>query len=103
MLDFMQTPYDVKQNLKIRFRDKRLMFGFTQVGLSRRSGVSLGSLKRFENGGQISLESLLKLSVILECLNDFDKIAAKIPQTINSLDEILKEKDTKVPKKGKIK
>jgi hypothetical protein len=39
-----------------------------------RSGVSLGSVKRFELTGQISLESLLKTVQILNRINDFGLI-----------------------------
>ena len=40
--------------------------------MAERSGVSLGSLKRFENTGKISLDSLLKLMHLLGRLNEFD-------------------------------
>ena len=51
--------------------------GYTQTECATRSGVSLGSLKRFERTGQISLESLLKLAFVLECLGDFDGVCVK--------------------------
>ncbi|MGM0518059.1 MAG: helix-turn-helix domain-containing protein [Campylobacterota bacterium] len=92
------TPDFVKQHLKENFKQKRLNLDLTQEGLSKKSGVSLGSLKRFERTGQISLESLLKLSVILDCLDDFLDIANKKEESINSLDEILK-KDSQITKK----
>lgn len=38
--------------------------------MAERSGVSLGSLKRFENTGKISLESLLKLAHLMSHLMD---------------------------------
>jgi len=44
--------------------------------MAERSGVSLGSLKRFENTGKISLESLLKLMHLLGRLNEIDSILA---------------------------
>ncbi len=43
----------------------RKQLTLTQGELAERSGVSLGSIKRFESSGQISLESLLKLAQIL--------------------------------------
>jgi len=42
--------------------------------MAERSGVSLGSLKRFENTGKISLGSLLKLMHLLGRLNEFDNL-----------------------------
>lgn len=47
-------------------RDLRLEKGLTQEGLSKRSGVSLSSLRKFEQKGVISLESFLKLAMVLE-------------------------------------
>jgi transcriptional regulator with XRE-family HTH domain len=46
----------------------------SQEEMADRSGVSLGSLKRFENSGKISLDSLLKLMHLLGRLNEFDNL-----------------------------
>ncbi|WP_423128693.1 helix-turn-helix domain-containing protein [Gaoshiqia sp. Z1-71] len=46
----------------------------SQKEMAERSGVSLGSLKRFENTGKISLEALLKLARLSGRLKDFDTI-----------------------------
>lgn len=48
--------------------------GMSQQEMAKRSGVSFGSIKRFETTGQISLESLLMLAHVLNKLEDFDKI-----------------------------
>jgi hypothetical protein len=48
----------------------------------------MGSLKRFEGSGQISLESLLKLAFVLECLGDFDgicEVKEAMPKSIEDL------------------
>ena len=75
MLSFLpSSPSELMDTLKTKFRQRRKALGYTQPELSSRSGVSLGSLKRFENSGQISLESLLKLALVLECLGDFDGV-----------------------------
>jgi transcriptional regulator with XRE-family HTH domain len=46
----------------------------SQAEMAERSGVSLGSLKRFESTGKISLESLLKLAHLMNRLSDFDNV-----------------------------
>lgn len=99
----LSSPISIMNELKQRFKDKRLFLNLTQEGLATRSAVSLGSLKRFESSGQISLESLLKLALVLECLDDFQQIALPKKQTINSIDDLYKEKKQKLPKKGRIK
>ena len=42
--------------------------------LTERSGVSLGTIKRFERVGNISLESLIKLSQVLVYENDINEL-----------------------------
>jgi transcriptional regulator with XRE-family HTH domain len=92
------------QILKDNFKQVRLSLELTQEGLASRSGVSLGSIKRFENSGEISLKSLLKLAVVLECLDDFTKIASPTPQKVSSIDELIKQESlNQKPKRGKIK
>ena len=49
----------------------------TQSVLAARSGVTFSSLKRFEREGLIALDSLLNLALVLNCLDDFDKLAAE--------------------------
>ncbi len=39
-----------------------------------KAGASYGSLRKFEQTGQISLESLLKLAVILRRMDDFKSL-----------------------------
>lgn len=73
-----------------RVRDLRLELNLSQQTLSEKSGVSYGSLKKFEQTGQISLESLLKLAVALECMDDFKTLfAQKSAEKALSLDELL--------------
>jgi len=98
----ISTPNSVMDLLKDKYRQKRLSFDLTQNGLSTRSGVSLGSVKRFESSGKISLESLLKISLILECLDDFDNIANIKKQKINSIKQLLNIKEPLVKKRGSI-
>ncbi len=92
MLSFLPpTPQEVMQNIKTKFRQRRKELKYTQKELSEHSGVSLGTLKRFENTGQISLESLLKLAFVLECLEEFMKLCEEKDELPNSLDNISEE------------
>ena len=90
----LSTPSSVMDDLKSKYKNLRLALTFTQSGLAKRSGVSLGSIKRFESSGKISLESLLKLSLVLECLDDFKNIANPKNDMINSIDELINKKDS---------
>ena len=100
----LSTPSSMIQTLKDKFKERRLSLNLTQEGLATKSGVSLGSLKRFESSGQIALESLLKLALVLECLDDFHTIADQKELQVNSIDELLKTTSaSKTKKRGKIK
>lgn len=99
----LKTPTDVQRELAARFKARRLALNLTQEGLAERSGVSWGSLKRFERTGLIALDALLKLALVLDCLGDFDRVCTDDGRSLasKSLDEILK-----VPKprrKGRLK
>lgn len=74
MTFILKTPTEIMNDLASKAKQKRLAQNLTQEGVCLRSGVSLGSLKRFENTGQISLESLLKLAHSLNCLSDFESV-----------------------------
>ena len=80
-------------------RAKRLSMGLTQDGLANRSGVNVSSLRKFERTGLISLESFLKLMMILGELEKFVDAAKPSQDKFSSLDEVLKE-TKKIPKKG---
>jgi len=67
-----KLPGDVRLELAHKHKTLRKRKGLSQNELAERSGVSLGSLKRFETKGQISLESLLKLVFVLGRLSDFE-------------------------------
>lgn len=99
----LRTPKDVLAELAARFKARRLALNLTQEGLSERSGVSWGSLKRFERTGLIALDALLKLALVLDCLGDFDQVCTETGANLaeKSLDEILKT--PKQRRKGRLK
>lgn len=74
MYSINPTPREIGKELARRHKTLRKQFKLSQAELADRSGVSLGSLKRFESTGQISLESLLKLAHLLNRLEDFNSV-----------------------------
>ena len=65
------TPDSVALDMAAREKARRRERGLSQAELAERSGVSLGSLRRFEQTGRISFDSLLRLSFSLGCEEDF--------------------------------
>lgn len=74
MYSLEPTPPEVSKALAERHRILRKQLKMSQEEMAERSGVSLGSLKRFESTGKISLDSLLKLTHLLGRLNEFDNL-----------------------------
>jgi transcriptional regulator with XRE-family HTH domain len=87
----MKLPEEVRRDIASRFKDRRLTLNLTQKDLAARAGVSWASLKRFEREGLVSLESLLKIALVLDCLGDFDKLVVDTPEIPagRTLDSIL--------------
>lgn len=99
MISF-KTPFEVARDIAKKARERRLKLNLSQQTLSSRSGVSYGTLKKFEQKGQISLESLLKIALVLDELSSFESLfddSNKLPATI---DELLKLND-KSRKRGR--
>lgn len=74
MYSLSTIPTDISKALAERHKFLRKHLKLSQTEMAERSGVSLGSLKRFENTGKISLESLLKLAHLMNRLGDFEKV-----------------------------
>lgn len=68
------TPLELSKAIAERHKMLRKKLHLSQKEMAERSGVSLGSLKRFENTGKISLEALLKLAHLSGRLKDFESI-----------------------------
>ena len=72
------TIQSITYDLVERFKKRRKEAGLTQKELSERSGVSYGSIRRFESSGDVSLHSLLKISMEICCLENFNVLFKNI-------------------------
>lgn len=79
----------IKTALVERFRNARRMSKMSQATIAQRSGVSLGSIKRFERTGEISLTSLLKLAFVLGYEDDFNNLFAR--KNYQSIFDVVKD------------
>lgn len=92
-------PGDIAVEMAARVRGRRLAQNLSLEGLARRSGVALGTLKKFERTGQIALVSFIRLVI---CLKDEAALEnLLLEQKFETLDEILQS--GKRPKRGRIK
>lgn len=87
----LKTPDDIRLEIAERFKTRRLSEAVTQRELAARSGMSVGSLKRFETTGLVALDSLLRLALALGCLGDFDRVCTESSELEGrTLDDLLK-------------
>ncbi|MBN2778647.1 MAG: helix-turn-helix transcriptional regulator [Bacteroidales bacterium] len=93
MISKLLNPYEIAEQIANNLRKLRLHENITQEDLARKSGVSLGSLKRFENSYEISLKNLIQLAITLDATDEFLNLLKKDSQL--SIDDILKEKKLK--------
>lgn len=84
-----ETAEEMDAALAKRIRGIRKRRRLTQQDLSERSGVSLGTLKRFETTGQISLLSLTKLAIAMGCENEIRSLFDNV--VYESIEEVIDE------------
>ena len=82
-------------------RERRLQMDLTQEGLAERSGVPLSTLRKFEQKGNISLESFLKLLSVIGGLEEIiNALKPNIPN-FKSIDDVLKTEAEIIKKRGR--
>lgn len=86
-IPLIKTPKD--QAMQIADNLKRLRKGrrTSLRALSELSGVSYASLRRFEETGEISLKSLIKVAIVLDATHPLDKLFAD--EEIKSIQELI--------------
>lgn len=62
-----QTPSEIGLNIVKNIKAKRRKLNISQQTLASKSGVSFGSIKRFETQYEIALSSLIRIAIVLEC------------------------------------
>lgn len=95
----IKSQLEMAREIAKKAREKRLKLNLSQQTLSEKSGVSYGTLKKFEQKGQISLESLLKIALALGEMDTFEHLFTKVDGALPAfLDEIL---DAHLRKRGR--
>ena len=74
-----ETAEELDQKLAKRVRNVRKRRSISQEKLAKMSGVSFGSVKRFETTGQISLLSLTKIAMALDMADELRNLFTQVP------------------------
>ena len=94
-----ETEDEIDLALAKRLQEIRKRRSLSQQQLAAMSGVSFGSVKRFETSGEISLKSLTRIAMSLGCTDEIKGLFQEIPY--RSINEVVKEANA--AKKAKIK
>ena len=84
-----ETAEELDQKLAQRVRNIRKRRSISQERLASMSGVSYGSIKRFEASGQISLISLTKIAMALDIADDIRNLFTTVPY--RDIQEVINE------------
>lgn len=85
-----ETAEELDMKLAQRVRNIRRRRKISQEELSRMSGVSYGSVKRFEAMGKISLLSLTKLAMALDMADELRELFTQVPY--RNIQEVIDER-----------
>lgn len=94
----LKAPIERAAEAAARAKRSRHGLGMSQAALAARSGVSLGSLRRFEQTGQVSFESLIRIMCALGCEGDLDALFAR--PTYRSIQDVVVERRRDLAKGG---
>ena len=84
-----ETPEEINLKIADRLKNIRKRRRISQKKLSEISGVSYGSVKRFETTGQISLLSLTRIATALDVVNELREIFSQVPY--KNIQEVINE------------
>ena len=84
-----ETPEEINLKIVDRLKNIRKRRRISQKKLSEISGVSYGSIKRFETTGQISLLSLTRIATALDVVNELREIFSQVPY--KNIQEVINE------------
>ena len=89
----MANP-EIIAELGRRFKEYRLTYRFTQKEAAEKAGVSLISLRQFENGKayNINMGNFLALLRVVDCLEQMDDLLPEMPVSAYTMEQIMNKK-----------
>lgn len=82
-----KTPNEITKELVEKIKQQRKKLKISQIQLAAKSGVSLGSIKRFESKYEISLNSFIKILIALNLERDLENLFTQ--KDYASIDEVI--------------
>ena len=81
-----------------RFKEYRLTYRLTQKEAAEKAGVSLITLRQFENGKayNINMGNFLALLRVVDCLEQMDNLLPEIPVSAYTMEQIMSKKPKRI-------
>jgi len=89
-LDLIKTENEIAEEIALKFKAARKKKHISQKQLSLISGISYGTIKRFEQTGEISFVSLIAIAKRIDELDCISSLFNKKPYT--SIEEVINDK-----------
>ena len=93
----MSNP-EIISELGRRFKEYRLSAMLTQKEAAERAGVSLITLRQFENGRSynINMGNFLALLRVVGCLEQVDELLPEMPVSAYAIDRLIQKKPKRI-------
>lgn len=85
--EFGMMPIEIQKEIARKEKERRREKGITQEEMARRADLSLSSLRRFEQTGEISFAALIRIGSVLDDEKAFLGLFA--PQEFRTMKELL--------------
>ncbi len=95
-----KTPESILNSVAQRIKERRLERNWTQKYLASKAGMPIATYRRFEQEGEISLRSLVMISIALELEDGFDSLFKE--KSYQSIDELINSNYSKPRKRAMI-
>lgn len=85
---------EIIMELGRRFKEYRLSYQLTQKEVAEKAGISLITVRQFENGKayNITMGNFLALLRVLDCLEQVNGLLPEIPMSSYVMEQIIKKK-----------
>lgn len=90
-----------QEQLAVDMRQRRIALELTQEGLASRAGVNLFTLRKFEQKGLVSLESFLKIAMVLGVLDQLVAAIKPMNTVFSNIDEVIAAQQKPTRKRGR--
>ena len=92
------TDAEIVQALGVRFKEYRLSRRLTQKDVSEQTGISILTIRKFENGQayNIQMSNFIALMRLLDRLDDIDNLLPEIPVSAYEVEKIMKDRPRRI-------